>query len=508
MNPSAPYIVDDADVPALRNVLSRLAQTGFDEKQICKRLGLVDLADLRWRAIPIYRGDQLAIRDPLASAIDLFLLQAGLPQAELDQLFIRSDQAALVRAGLLLTDEAGLTRARASLFPVDHRLVFSDHAWPLLSHPGCPSVPDDQVMSIGTDSRWLARATVRRSVGAALDLCTGSGVHALLAAAHAKRVVAVDINPRAARCARFNSLASGTSNLEVLAGDLFEPVGSERFDLITANPPFVPSPRDSLTFREGGRSGEEVQRRIIAGLPRHLASGGTAHIVTELGERGDEPLDDRLREWLGGAPMDIYILRLRVHSAANYAMGHADGVGSSENFLNSVQAWAENLSAQGYTRMVSVLLTFQWSDATAGRPWTRSDSPQSLHATAGPEVAAALAAEGLVRRPDFRDLLARSRLRRAGPMVLQETRVLGHDVPRTVQAELLGRSLPIQHRLDSVERAVLAWLEKPMLFSEVLVMAQGFQPGREAVVTAIGSLIRRGLVGLQDVSASISSDPA
>ena len=389
-----------------------------------------------------------------------------------------------------------MARARASLFPVGDRLVFSDHAWPLLPHPGCVTVSDDQVMSVGTDSRWLARATVRRSVGAALDLCTGSGIHALLAAAHSKRVVAVDINPRAAQCTRFNSLASGTSNIEVLVGDLYDPVGSERFDLITANPPFVPSPRDSLKFRDGGRSGEDVQRRIIAGLPHHLAPGGMAHIVTEFGERGEEPLANRLREWLGGAPMDIYILRLRVHSAANYAMGHADGVGSSENFLNSVHDWIENLSTQGYTRMVSVLLTFQWSDSAVGSPWTRSDSPQTLHSAAGTEVAAAFAAERLVRQPNFLDLLGRSRVRWAGPIALQETKVLGYEVPSTVQAELLGRSLSIQHRLDTTERAILALIGKPMPFSELVGLAQGLNLDREVVVSAIGSLIRRGLVVL------------
>jgi hypothetical protein len=483
-------------VPALRKVLSRLAHIGYDDKQIREYLGLADLADLRWQSIPIYRGDQLAIRDVLAIAIDLFLLQGGIPGAELDQLFLKSDQDVLVRAGLLQVDAAGEARARASLFPVGDRLIFADHAWPLLPHPGCTSISDNQVMSIGTDSRWLARATVRRSVGAALDLCTGSGIQALLAAYHSKRVVAVDISPRAAQCARFNSSASGASNIEVLVGDLYEPVGNQRFDLITANPPFVPSPRDSLKFREGGRSGEEVQRRIIAGLPHHLAPGGMAHIVTELGERGDESLSDRLREWLGEAPMDIYILCLRVHSAANYAVGHADGVGSAESFFNSVHHWAENLRAQGYTRMVSVLLTFQWHDATTGPPWTRSDSPQSLHSAAGTEVSAALAAEHLVRQPGFNDLLVRSRVRRAGPIALQETRVLGYDLPANDQAELLGRSLPIQHRLDSTERVVLSLIEKPMAFSELLRLTRSLDLDQAGVVTAISSLIRRGLVML------------
>ena len=66
-------------MPALRKVLLRLAHIGYDEKQVREYLGLIDLAELQWRAIPIYRGDQLAIRDPLATAIDLFLLQSAVP---------------------------------------------------------------------------------------------------------------------------------------------------------------------------------------------------------------------------------------------------------------------------------------------------------------------------------------------------------------------------------------------------------------------------------------------
>jgi hypothetical protein len=120
-------------------------------------------------------------------------------------LFAASERDLFVRAGLLAIDDTGLARARASLFPVGDRLIFSDHAWPELPHPGYATVPHDQVMFVGLDSRHLARCTTRRPFRAALDLCTGSGIHALLASTHAKQVLAVDINPRAARCTRFNA---------------------------------------------------------------------------------------------------------------------------------------------------------------------------------------------------------------------------------------------------------------------------------------------------------------
>ncbi len=497
MNSSASFAIADADVPALRNAVSCLARIGYAERRIRERLGLADLTEIRWRALPIYRAEKLADRDPLASAIDLFLLQGAIPLAELNGLFAKAELDVLIQIGLIYLDERGLARAAVSLYPVGDRLIFSDHAWPSLPHPGCVNVPRDQVMSVGTDSRWLARATVRRPVGAALDLCTGSGIHALLAAAHARRVLAVDLNPRAAQCTRFNGLASGATNLEVRVGDLYKPVGEERFDLITANPPFVPSPRNLLQYRDGGRSGEEVQRRLIAGLPQHLAPGGRAQIVTEFGERGDEPLADRLREWLGGAAMDIHILRLRENSAANYAIGHADGADTYAAFLDSVHDWAGNLKTQGYTRIVSVLLAFEWSDTAAGRPWTRTENPQSLHVNAGNEVEAAFANERLVRQPNFPELLERGRVCRAGPIALLEARVLGRNVRANAQAELLGKALPILQTLDAVEREILVRLEQPATLSELEALAKEPPLEKAAVMAALGSLIRRGLVLLK-----------
>src|ERR1700690_618067 len=254
MTARASFSVDPDDAGSLRETISKLAALGYSESGVKKRLGLEDLADVQWRHVPIYRAERLASRDPLALAIDLLLLQGVLSKDELGQLFAASERDGLLRSGILAIDETGLARARASLFPVSDRLIFSDHAWPELPHPGYTTVPFDQVMAVGQDSRNLARCTPRRRFRAALDLCTGSGIHALLASSHAERVLAVDINPRAARCTRFNAQALGISNLEVVVSDLFEAVRGDAFDLITANPPFVPSHLDTLGFRDGGRS--------------------------------------------------------------------------------------------------------------------------------------------------------------------------------------------------------------------------------------------------------------
>jgi methylase of polypeptide subunit release factors len=485
---SATFLIDAPDVSAIRVAIAEIARAGYSEAAVRERLGLADITELKWKALPIYRDERLTKRDAQAIAMELFLLQGNVAAADLGLLFSSASVGALVRAELLTIDSSGRARALASLFPVADRLVFSDHAWHKLPHPGYKTVPRDQVMFVGDDSRWLARATVRRPVRSSLDLCTGSGVQAILSAAHSERVLAVDINPRAVNCARFNATISGASNLEVVAGNLFEPVSStEQFDLITANPPFVVSPVDELMFRDGGPSGEAIQQRIVAGLPDHLAAGGIAQMVTELGEREGEPIVKRVREWLGGAPLDIYILRLRTYSAGYYAIGHASADGDYGAYLESVGAWAANLRKQDYKQVVSVLIAFAWSDPAAGAPWDRVDEAQPPKRDAGAEVAE------LFSRQRRSGALAGRRVHRSGQIALTESRVLNSPIPVAARATLLGRALTVEHSLNPVEREILLSLDKPTAVSDLPVL---LNLDKTTVLEAINSLQRRGLVSV------------
>lgn len=133
-------------------------------------------------------------------------------------------------------------------------------------------------------SGFLKPAGSRRNASV-LDLGTGSGVAAVFAAQWAGHVVAVDINPAAVRCTRINALLHGVEHkVEVLHGDLFEPVLGRRFDLILFNPPYLPGqPR---TMFERALRSEGLAERFAAGLADHLAGGGYALLL--LSSIGDE----------------------------------------------------------------------------------------------------------------------------------------------------------------------------------------------------------------------------
>ena len=111
-----------------------------------------------------------------------------------------------------------------------------------------------------------------------LDLGTGSGICAVFAAKLAKRVVAVDINPAAVRCATINALLSRVeAKVDVRHGDLFAPVEDEQFDLILFNPPFLRGePRDD---RDRAWRSKDVPERFATALQAHLKPGGCALVL-------------------------------------------------------------------------------------------------------------------------------------------------------------------------------------------------------------------------------------
>jgi HemK-related putative methylase len=118
-----------------------------------------------------------------------------------------------------------------------------------------------------------------------LDMGTGSGVGAVFAARRARRVLGVDVNPAAVRSARINALLHGVEDrVEVREGDLFDAVGTERFDRVLFNPPyFRRAPRSLL---ERAFFATDVVERFAAGLRDHLAPNGECLLL--LASSGDE----------------------------------------------------------------------------------------------------------------------------------------------------------------------------------------------------------------------------
>ncbi len=138
------------------------------------------------------------------------------------------------------------------------------------------------------DSAVLADVVRRRgrAWGAdVLDMGTGSGFLALAAwRAGARSVTAVDVSWRSVAATWLNCWLH-RAPVAVRCGDLFDPVASQRFDLIVANPPYVPAETTTLPRHgiarcwDGGLDGRAVLDRICRGAADRLTNRGVLLLV-------------------------------------------------------------------------------------------------------------------------------------------------------------------------------------------------------------------------------------
>jgi release factor glutamine methyltransferase len=199
----------------------------------------------------------------------------------------------------------GLLRRREHREPLARILGEKEfHSLPFAVRPGVfvPRPETEGLADLVLD-RLRAVASAGRTPRL-LDLCTGAGVLAVTAARRARpvRVWAVDICPAAVRLARHNARRLGvTEAVQVLQGDLFGALSSlpaeTVFDVIVANPPYVPSEEipglmpevsrfDPIGALDGGPDGLRILERILRGAPERLVRGGT--LLVEIGEHQGE----------------------------------------------------------------------------------------------------------------------------------------------------------------------------------------------------------------------------
>ncbi|MFE5590055.1 HemK2/MTQ2 family protein methyltransferase [Streptomyces sp. NPDC056549] len=153
------------------------------------------------------------------------------------------------------------------------------------------------------DTRFLAAALGDEDVGPGtemLEIGTGTGALALHAAGRGARVTAVDVSWSAVVTARLNARRRRLP-LRVLHGDFAARAARRRFDLVIANPPYVPAPQARLPSHgperawDAGPDGRVVINRICTAAPALLRPGGVLLIVHS-GMCGAEETVDRLAE--------------------------------------------------------------------------------------------------------------------------------------------------------------------------------------------------------------------
>jgi methylase of polypeptide subunit release factors len=300
--------------------------------------------------------------EPFSALARLFLLGLPLAREELEAALDGIELGALERDGWLEL-VAGRVRARLKLVPHGDLLIASDR-------DGEGPTSADWVAGMHPPSVTLAKLTVRLPLGRALDVATGNGIQALLAARHAESVVATDVNPRALTLAALNARLNDVRNIEFREGSYFEPVAGERFDLLTCNPPYVISPESQYAYRDSGLPGDSVSREVVRAAPQHLREGGFAHLLISWAHpRGEwfAPLE----RWVEGCGCDCWLLYFGSDDPVSHAAEWLRPLKPEpEAFQAALARWLDYLQGLGIEAIAHGAVILR---RRTGRNWLRAE---------------------------------------------------------------------------------------------------------------------------------------
>ncbi|MBA3735402.1 MAG: methyltransferase [Actinobacteria bacterium] len=286
-----------ADTVAAETLGTALRRGGYSEDAVYRLLGD--------DAYSSERGDtptdeRRLPQTPAATLVRLFFLQLGVTTEEAEAALGRSGVDALEATGLAEIGDQVIPRAR--LLPIGKLLLASDGFSRDVDDPA------DYVATYTPTARVLDSLTPRPRVERALDVGTGSGIHALLAAQHAGRVIATDVNPRALAYTTLNAALNGIHNVKCRQGSLFEPVEGETFGLITCNAPYVISPETRWVYRDSEFSEDEVSERVLLSAAEHLADDGYAAMLVSWIALDEKAPDERVIGWTEASGCNSWIL--------------------------------------------------------------------------------------------------------------------------------------------------------------------------------------------------------
>ena len=257
----------------------------------------------------------------------------------------------------------------------------------------------DHVMPVGGATRTLAALAAYGAGEWVLDVGTGCGYHAILAALCGARVTATDVSARALGYARFNAALAG-AEIDFRRGSLLEPVrgprsdpadavdsadswsaAHERYDVVVSNPPFVITPEATRadgvrTYRDGGREGDSLLAELVGELRGVLVPGGRAWMLGNweikasdaapdrpLGSASDLSCDaapdrpfDAVPDWAHGPAawipdgLDAWVIQREVLAPPDYAeMWLRDGgqTPRDRGYEKAYAAWLDDFERRG-----------------------------------------------------------------------------------------------------------------------------------------------------------------
>ena len=283
----------------------------------------------------------------------------------------------------------------------------------------------DHVMPVGGATRTLAALAAYGADERVLDVGTGCGYHAILAALCGARVTATDVSARALGYARFNAALAG-AEIDFRRGSLLEPVrgprsdpadaldsldslsaARERYDVVVSNPPFVITPEAARadgvrTYRDGGREGDSLLAELVGELRRVLAPGGRAWMLGNweikasdaardppfgsasdlLSDAAQDRPFDAVPDWARGPAawipddLDAWVIQREVLAPPDYAeMWLRDGgqTPRDRGYEKAYAAWLEDFARRGVVGVGMGYISVRAPEGESG-DWDAGDS--------------------------------------------------------------------------------------------------------------------------------------
>ncbi|MDX1517627.1 MAG: methyltransferase [Woeseiaceae bacterium] len=389
----------------------------------------------------------------------LFLLGTSIDAAMLEETLDPGFVELCLDAGLFERND-GRTAATISIVPVDD-LLFASDAFRKL---GTPAAREFVLPASTHAAQVLRRITFRDRVGSTLDIGTGCGLHALLASRHSNRVIATDISEAALRYTEFNSCLNDIDNVECRAGNLFDPVAGESFDLIVSNPPFVIGPGEEYVYRDSPLELDGFCAALASAAPAHLEEGGHLQMLGEWAGIEGEDWQGRIAGWLEASGCDAWILTTGSVPAGEYVRMRLSDIKGPDDAAAS-EDWFAYLADRNVDRIHAGIITLR---KRTGANWQQMLAVSGdIGETASFALRRSIDAQDFLQLCDDDASLLDAVLRVSPKVATEPTAVNDAGQPTSVMLRR-GDGLPVVAELDLAVMVFLQQIDGQRTLSEAI----------------------------------------
>lgn len=224
----------------------------------------------------------------------MFFLNNDMKREEVFRFFSEEDINSFIKSSIL-SKSNGSYKFNIKLIPYKNMILSKGAGW------------------FGKDSVIFAEHLTKdlngMSFDKTLDLCSGTGIQAMVSRKYSKRVTASDVREKSVQNAILNSKINNLKDITFLTSDLLKDI-SGKYDLIIANPPYGIVSKDP----DDKEYGLHTVFELIENLDNYLENGGVAKIITESAVKdGKDMVLEKIKQVFGNKDYTIVLTPLNYH---------------------------------------------------------------------------------------------------------------------------------------------------------------------------------------------------